>query len=106
MIAADDSRADRAAPRQARARDPAMVTERLLAVQAQDLRRCARLAVRTRTAGLTAVDVDRALSDECSLAVTWLNRGTPQQKQKAHQRLAKAKGDRRQRGAAAKRTGA
>jgi cobalamin biosynthesis Mg chelatase CobN len=43
----------------------------------------ARLAVRTRTAGLTAVDVDRALSDERSLAVTWPNRGTLQQKQKA-----------------------
>jgi hypothetical protein len=28
-------------------------------VQAQDLRRGARLAVRTRTAGLTAVDLDR-----------------------------------------------
>jgi hypothetical protein len=60
----------------------------------------ARLAVRARTAGLTAVDVDRALTDERSLAVTWLNRGTPQQKQKAHQPLAKAKRDRRQRGAA------
>jgi hypothetical protein len=49
---------------------------------------------------LTAVDVDRALSDERSLAVTWLNRGTLQQKQKAPKRLAKAKRDRRQRGAA------
>ena len=60
----------------------------------------ARLAVRTRTAGLTAVDVDRALSDERSLAVTWLNRWTLQQKQEAPKRLAKAKRDRRQRGAA------
>jgi len=49
---------------------------------------------------LTAVDVDRALSDERSLAVTWLNRGTLQQKQTAPKRLAKAKRDRRQRGAA------
>jgi hypothetical protein len=54
-----------------------------------------------RTAGLTAVDVDRALTDERSLAVTWLNRGTLQQKQKVPKRLAKAKRDRRQRGAAA-----
>jgi hypothetical protein len=57
--------------------------------------------VRTRTAGLTAVNVDRALTDERSLAVTWLNRGTRQQKQKAPKRLDKAKRDRRQRGAAA-----
>jgi cobalamin biosynthesis Mg chelatase CobN len=61
----------------------------------------ARLGVRARTAGLTAVGVDRALTDERSLAVMWLNRGTPQQKQKARKRLAKAKGGRRQRGAAA-----
>jgi hypothetical protein len=74
-------------------------------VQAQDLRRGARLAVRTRTAGLTAVDLDRALSDERSLAVMWLNRGTLQQKQKAPKRLAKAKRDRRQRGAAQAKTG-
>jgi len=33
------------------------------------------------------------LSDERSLAVTWLNRGTLQQKQKAPKRLAKAKRD-------------
>jgi hypothetical protein len=51
----------------------------------------ARLAVRARMAGLTAVDVDRALSDERSLAVMWLKRGTLQQKQKAPKRLAKAK---------------
>jgi hypothetical protein len=41
-----------------RARDPVAATERLLAVQAQDARE-ARLAVRARTAGLTAADVDR-----------------------------------------------
>jgi len=52
-------------------RDP---VERLLAVQAQDLRG-ARLAVRARTAGLHAADVDRALADR-ALVVTWLNRGT------------------------------
>src|SRR5437763_6307559 len=57
------------------ARDPVAVAERLLAIQAQDPRG-ARLAVRARTRGLTAADVDRALTDERSLVVTWLNRGT------------------------------
>src|SRR4051812_31848346 len=57
------------------ARDPVAVAERLLAVQAQDPRG-ARLAVRARTNGLTAADVDRALTQERSLVVTWLNRGT------------------------------
>jgi Winged helix DNA-binding domain len=55
--------------------DAAAVAARLLAVQAQD-GRGARLAIRARTAGLTAADVDRALTDERSLIVTWLNRGT------------------------------
>ena len=50
------------------------VVDRLLAVQAQDLR-AARLAVRARTVGLTAADVDRELNDR-TLLVTWLNRGT------------------------------
>ena len=57
------------------ARDPVAVAERLLAVQAQD-GRGARLAVRARTRGLSAADVDRALTDDRSLVVTWLNRGT------------------------------
>jgi len=57
------------------ARDPAAVAERLLAIQAQDLRG-ARLAIRSRSAGLTAADVDRALTEDRSLVVTWLNRGT------------------------------
>ena len=35
-----------------------------------------RLAVRARTTGLTAADVDRALTDDRSLLITWLNRGT------------------------------
>ena len=35
-----------------------------------------RLAVRARTAGLTAADVDRALTVDRSLIVSWLNRGT------------------------------
>jgi hypothetical protein len=57
------------------ARDPVAVAERLLAIQGQDPRG-ARLAVRARTEGLTAADVDRALTDERSLLITWLNRGT------------------------------
>jgi len=56
------------------ARDPAVVVERLLAVQGQDPRG-ARLAVRVRSEGLSAADVDRAL-DERELLITWLNRGT------------------------------
>ncbi len=51
------------------------VAARLLAVQGQDPRG-ARLAVRVRSEGLTAADVDRALSEERSLLITWLNRGT------------------------------
>jgi hypothetical protein len=51
------------------------VAERLLAVQGQDPRG-ARLAVRARTAGLSAADVDSALSEDRSLLITWLNRGT------------------------------
>ena len=56
-------------------RSPEAVAERLLAVQGQDPRG-ARLAVRARTQGVTAADVDRALSEERSLLITWLNRGT------------------------------
>jgi hypothetical protein len=51
------------------------VAERLLAVQGQDPRG-ARLAVRARSKGLSASDVDAALTDERSLLITWLNRGT------------------------------
>jgi hypothetical protein len=43
-------------------------------VQAQDLR-AARLALRARSRGLTAADVDRALGD-AELVVAWLGRGT------------------------------
>jgi hypothetical protein len=57
------------------ARDPIAVTRRLLAVQGQDPRG-ARLTIRARSVGLAASDVDRALSDERSLLITWLNRGT------------------------------
>ena len=58
-----------------RASDPVDVAERLLAVQGQDPRG-ARLAVRARTAGRFAADVDRALTTDRSLLITWLNRGT------------------------------
>jgi hypothetical protein len=51
------------------------VPERLLAVQAQDPRGF-RLAVRARTTGVSAPDVDRALTEDRSIVVTWLNRGT------------------------------
>jgi hypothetical protein len=57
------------------ARDPVAVAERLLAIQGQDPRG-ARLAVRARTQGLTAADVDQALTVDRSLLITWLNRGT------------------------------
>jgi hypothetical protein len=60
-----------------RAADPVGVCERLLAVQAQDLR-SARLAVRARTSGLSAGEVDAALTEQQTLVVAWLNRGTLQ----------------------------
>jgi hypothetical protein len=55
--------------------DPVQVTRRLLAVQGQD-QRGARLAIRARSTGLTVADVDRALTDDRSLLITWCNRGT------------------------------
>lgn len=51
------------------------MTRRLLAIQAQNPRG-ARLAIRARTRGVSAADVDRALTDERSLVITWLHRGT------------------------------
>jgi hypothetical protein len=51
------------------------VVRRILAVQAQD-ERGFRLAIRARTVGLTAVDVERALTEDRSVVVTWLNRRT------------------------------
>ncbi|HWX95771.1 MAG TPA: winged helix DNA-binding domain-containing protein [Solirubrobacteraceae bacterium] len=57
------------------ARDPVEVTRRLLAVQGQD-QRGVRLAIRARSRGLTVDDVDRALTIDRSLLITWLNRGT------------------------------
>lgn len=58
-----------------RPREPLAVVERLLAVQAQDPRG-ARLAIRARTTDVAASAVDSALTDDRSLVVTWLNRGT------------------------------
>jgi hypothetical protein len=58
-----------------RARDPVAVAERIYAVQGQD-RAGFRLAIRARTIGVSAADVDRALTEDRSLVVTWLNRGT------------------------------
>ncbi|MDX6633839.1 MAG: hypothetical protein QOF06_42 [Solirubrobacterales bacterium] len=56
-------------------RSPEAVAERLLAVQGQDPRG-ARLAVRARTEGVAAADVDLGLTEDRSLLITWLNRGT------------------------------
>ena len=51
------------------------MAERLLAVQAQDPRG-ARLAIRARTRGVAAADVDRCLTEARSLVIATLNRGT------------------------------
>jgi Winged helix DNA-binding domain len=56
------------------AHDPVEVAERLLAIQGQDPRG-ARLAVRARSEGLVASDIDRALGER-RLIITWVNRGT------------------------------
>jgi hypothetical protein len=58
-----------------RATSPEEVADHLLAVQAQD-GRGARLAVRSRSVGLTAADVDDALTERRSLVIDWLNRST------------------------------
>jgi hypothetical protein len=58
-----------------RAAGVAEVVGRLLAVQAQDLR-AARLALRARATRLAAADVDAALTEERSVVVAWLGRGT------------------------------
>ncbi|MGH2914387.1 MAG: winged helix DNA-binding domain-containing protein [Solirubrobacteraceae bacterium] len=57
------------------AEDPLAVAQRLLAIQGQDPRG-ARLAIRARSAGVCAADIDRALTEERSLLITTLNRGT------------------------------
>ena len=58
-----------------RAGDPLEVVRRLLAVQGQD-QRGARLAIRARSTVASAAEVGAALSEERSLLITWLNRGT------------------------------
>ena len=55
--------------------DPLAAVERLLAVQGQD-GRGVRLAIRARTRELTVQAIDRALTDERTLLITWLCRGT------------------------------
>jgi hypothetical protein len=57
-----------------RARSAAAVARRLLAIQAQNLR-AARLAVRARTEGLCAADVNQELEDR-AVVISWLCRGT------------------------------
>lgn len=57
------------------AADAVEAARHLLAIQAQDPRG-ARLAIRVRTELEHASAVDRALTDERSLIITWLNRGT------------------------------
>lgn len=54
--------------------DPVAVVRHLLAVQGQDLTG-ARLAVRARSRGLSAADVEAAFGRR-ELLITWLNRGT------------------------------
>jgi hypothetical protein len=79
-MTADDDRAVRRSRAAAQllagspARSAAEVAGRLLAVQAQNLR-SARLAVRARTAGLTAADVNREL-EQRAVVIAWLCRGT------------------------------
>lgn len=51
------------------------VAGRLLAIQGQDPRG-ARLAIRVRSQGLSAADIDHALTVDRSLVISWLNRGT------------------------------
>ncbi len=58
-----------------RAAHPVAVVERLLAVQGQDLQG-ARLAIRARSDNLHVADIDRCLSEDRSLLITTLNRGT------------------------------
>jgi hypothetical protein len=51
------------------------VVERLLAVQAQDLR-AGMLSLRARTEGLTIAEINRVLTEERSMVITWAMRGT------------------------------
>ncbi len=58
-----------------RAPDALGVARRILALQSQN-QRGVRMAVRARSEGAGAADVDHALTAERSLVITWLNRGT------------------------------
>jgi uncharacterized protein YcaQ len=58
-----------------RSGDVVETTRHLLAVQGQDPR-AARLSLRARTTSAYRSDVDRALTAERSLVITWANRGT------------------------------
>jgi hypothetical protein len=58
-----------------RSADVVETTRHLLAVQGQDPRG-ARLSLRARTTSTHRSDVDRALTEERSLVITWVNRGT------------------------------
>jgi hypothetical protein len=55
--------------------DPAAVARAVCGVQAQSMN-AARLAMRVRSHGLTAVDVDAAVAEQRSVVRTWLMRGT------------------------------
>jgi DNA glycosylase AlkZ-like len=57
--------------------DPVAVAERLLAIQAQDWRG-ARLAIRARCGGLSSGHLNQAFTEDRSLLITTLNRGTLQ----------------------------
>ena len=74
----DDPRLNRLTAQGLAGRRPGTVEDvvgHLLGVQAQD-ERGFRLAIRSRTEGLVATDVDRALTERRSVVVTWLQRGT------------------------------
>ncbi len=74
----DDPRLDRLVSQRLagpRAGSAEQVVGHLLGIQAQD-ERGFRLAVRSRTEGLLAADVDRGLTERRALVVTWLQRGT------------------------------
>ena len=55
--------------------DPVAVAQRLLAIQGQDPR-AARLAIRARSTGVSAADIDAELTERRALLITTLNRGT------------------------------
>src|SRR5215208_6869643 len=54
---------------------PAELVAHLLCVQAQDPR-AARQGLRARSTGMTLAEVDAAITEERSIVLTWLQRGT------------------------------